>query len=637
LRRIIPSLLLVAAVAAAVAGSYVTLYPTGGGAPYAGFDTSWYIWRAKATAEYGIRILPELSGSLFQAHPARVGHPLFAGFVASATGIDPLRLAYALPSVMGTTVGVAAGAFAVAVLREPRWAFLVYAVGVGASVNVVLTSVGHADTLLSLALAMAAATAAVSATERGRGLAAGIILLTAAAVLHLFFAMLYASLLLVLAVAVVPRSLRARREGLPWHATPFARLTLLVGGAVVGAMAAMLLAPGAPVRPVLLHAGFLDRIARDVAVYRFPLLGPLAVGGIAALLFPPHPSRRRGLLFVLIWAAAAGVAALASLLLPVPAHRMVAFSLGIPILAAAAVAGGARMLLRRLPWVAGGIIVAALTTSVLAGSVWLARDGWRSAPQDRLEALSEAAAAGRYLDVLGGDRPVVFVVAPRGPRPQVRASLQFDVIRVGLPPEQILRSHLYVGRPDRLLEGDPTVYEGRPDFTAVSRATWRDVRPILDRDPIILATAAFNPDAVTAAPGGTSLPGGLTVFRAPATDVPAGPALSGSPPMPALVGSVAAILALLLVAGAGWSAGLAPGGPLARMCLAPALGLATLIIGGLVAGSVGLDTPGPRRWVLVGVIALGWIPGGVRLLRNRRREPGDPDEVGPPSAATAMC
>lgn len=238
-----------------------------------------------------------------------------------------------------------------------------------------------------------------------------------------------------------------------------------------------------------------------------------------------------------------------------------------------------------------------------------------STPQDRAEG------AARYLQSIPGDRPVVFVIDPGGPRPGVRARLYFDTIKAALPADQIVRSHVYVGDPGRLLAGAPTVDPDRPPYTAISRQVWRGVRPIIDQDPVVLALEAFSRQDPSQGPHSARIDPGVTVIRGPA---PPGPADAfppmGSPTALSLLGTVGVLLLFLSVVGGGWSIGLVPGDPLTRIALAPALGIAMLVLGGVVAGAVSMDTPGPRAWVLVAVALAGWLVSAVGLLRRRGTE-----------------
>jgi hypothetical protein len=61
-----------------------------------------------------------------------------------------------------------------------------------------------------------------------------------------------------------------------------------------------------------------------------------------------------------------------------------------------------------------------------------------------------------------------------------------------------------------------------------------------------------------------------------------------------------------------------PAGWLERIALAPAFGIAVLVLGGVVAARVGIDDAGFRPALAVGLASLGWAPATVRAVRARR-------------------
>src|SRR5207248_2576286 len=101
-------------------------------------------------------------------------------------------------------IALAAGAFAVRVLGEPGWAFPVYAVGIGASVNVALIAIGYADTLLASSILLAAATAAVLAAGEEATIAGTMFLMSGATLVHWNFAVMFLAILVGLLVLLLP-------------------------------------------------------------------------------------------------------------------------------------------------------------------------------------------------------------------------------------------------------------------------------------------------------------------------------------------------------------------------------------------------------------------------------------------------
>jgi hypothetical protein len=191
-------------------------------------------------------------------------------------------------------------------------------------------------------------------------------------------------------------------------------------------------------------------------------------------------------------------------------------------------------------------------------------------------------------------------------------------VRAGLPPDQVHRAYVYVGDPENLLAGRPTLRTGEDLFNSRSEFHWRAIEPLLDRDPIVIALWSMDPGQPEA--GRTVLAEGVTLIRGPR---PGSPVPRGDLPSPSPLGLVGwAVTALLFLGavGLGWSAAGVPGAWLERVALAPAFGIAVLVLGGLVAARVGADGPGPRPVLAVGLAAIGWAPAAWRALQRRRRQ-----------------
>ena len=108
--------------------------------------------------------------------------------------------------------------------------------------------------------------------------------------------------------------------------------------------------------------------------------------------------RRRGLALAAVWALSGGAAVAAlGAGLAVPAHRILAFAYGIPILVAAGIVGLAAWLAARVP-AAGAVVVLA----ALAGVAFLGYRVWSpTIPWLKAEPYTEAQAAGNYLARFG--------------------------------------------------------------------------------------------------------------------------------------------------------------------------------------------------------------------------------------------
>jgi hypothetical protein len=615
--------LLLALSVVTLAGVYLWLYLRQPVSVPVGFDTPKYIWRANLVAEEGVDALPGSTPSWFRENADRPGYPVLAGLIRGSTGVTPFELAFVLPAAMAVLIGLGAGTFALRGLREADWAFPFYAVGVGASVNVALTAVGLADNLIVDALIVAtAATAAVVAAGQGGG-AAALLLLTAAALVHWPFALVFLLVLAAVGVALVPESFVRWRRGERAVQTPAARLGALVGvaGATMGA--AMALAPALPELPRAGFGQFTRKLRALVPLYRLPFVGPLAVAGAAALAFPRDRARLRGLILAVVWAGTA-VAAVALLALGVKtaAHRVLAFALGIPILAVAAVVGAVRVLERIRPALAPvGYLLAGAAVAVGAGlatDAWSTRDrSWMPIPQ-----LIQARQAGEYLEAVDNQGPVIFLINPFAERPGSPVELAFRVLRAGLPGDQVASAHVYLGDPNELLAGRATLRPENRAYNKVSRRHFRDVEPLLDAHSIVLLLASFNEGRT---PGeeevGNEVAPGISVLQGP---TPEGltldpPALPQPVSAQSLIANLALVLGLLWLSGLGWARSLLPLSWPERVALAPALGMAALVVGGLLVGRLGLGGVAPAGIpVTAGIIVLGWVPF---LVARRRPSP----------------
>jgi hypothetical protein len=427
------------------------------------------------------------------------------------------------------------------------------------------------------------------------------------------FAALTAGLALALALVLLPGSLRARSPVAGMAATPSGRLGLAGGLGVAAGGGALFLLPEWPLAP----GGFSGRVFADLGTWgwRLGALGPPAAVGAAGLWLRPSPDRRRALLLLLVWAGTAAVAVLVVTGVPqaaavVPAHRVVLFALGVPLLAAAGVVWVAGLVPGRLGAAGVGVAVVVVAGAV-AGSTMLARGAVRPDRPGRARQFAEARAAGTYLAGVPTDRAAVFTFADPGFR------FYRSVVRMALPREWISRAFGYLGSPQRLLEGRPSSKPGDPAYEAVSGEYWEAIRPELAVDPIVLVLDSLNPRS--AARGGYPVAPGVTVVAGPE---PSSPALGPVPRVPsgwAMAADLSVALSVLAATGLGWSAALVPAGWIARASLAPAIGIALLVVVGVAGDRLGADGPLARAVLLGLVTVTGWALGGARLVTERRR------------------
>ncbi len=604
-----------------------------------GNDAPQYLARARIVAGGGLDALANAFPAPLTANPDRPGYPVVANLLDSTLGIAPDRLAFMFSAVLSVVIGLAAAAFSRMAMEEPPWSFPVYALLVGGSTSTVLTAIGHVDNLMVDAVLLAGAGAAVLVADGRPAMLAAILLLGSTAIVHWNFALLFAAVLGVFTASLVPASIQALRKGTRAVDTPAARMAgLLAGSAVVGG-AAFLPAPGAPHVVELPRAQLAVDYARTSSKYRLPILGPLGVAGATALALM-HRTRRRAyaLILLVVWAA---VGLVAILLFErgsaIPAHRLLPFAYGIPILAAAGVVGLARLSGERLRGfgsvagaagrVAGAVVVVAglIGSGVVAYRILSVRTPFLSDT-----ALEETATAANIASTLAAGRPVVLVVN----WPDLGAGTFYGVApayrwtSAWLPPGERPRLHVYLGSAANLMAGRPSA---GPDalFDETSAALWEDIRPVASDRPVVVEMKSFDKHfskfvkrhpgsevAPRVAVGGVASPGTITVPRLP-----------DPPRNESLVGLAVLTLLGLAAAGMGWSSSLLPAGWLERVACAPAFGIAALALGGYAADRLGFRLTGASGVVVaLAVAVLGFAPLAVRGVRRRPGPSGEPGD-----------
>jgi hypothetical protein len=569
-----------------------------------GYDTPKYLWRATLVETRGLRALGEPSLSPLIPMPERAGFPALASLAEGALGIPPLRLLYVLPAVAAVAAGLAAAAFALAAMNEPPWSAGVYAVVVGGSVTIARTAIGYTDQLLMDPIAVAAATLAVLTAAGERSMLAPAVLLAAAFVTHWIFAGTLAGVLAVVALLLVPLSVRRRRDGAALGELPAVRLTgaLVASGAIVGALAVL----------AGVHAARVGRPRPTALVRKFHLfadhlrlawlLPAAALGSVAAWFGADRRDVRRRIAaaVAVVWAAlgVVGLVAFGVLGLRFPAYRLLVAAVGLPILGAAFLVGAARVLAGRLRPVGTALACAV----VLFGSTAAVAAGWQvwrlRVPAFTVEQARQATVAGRYLRTVP-DRPAIIVVTG------VSIAKQDRVVRSMMPPDQIVRPRIFIGSAADLLAGRPTV-SPNARITSSSAATFRAVRPLLGLDPVVIALSAFGRrlDRTTEFP---RLAPGVSLVRGDPPSEPISTALNLGPSAPRLVADLVLMLAAVSLAGLGWAWRAVPGRAVAAVALAPATGIAALCLVGVVIGTLGANTAHHAVWIGSATAVLGWL------------------------------
>jgi hypothetical protein len=617
-----------------------------------GWDTPKYLWKTTLASHLGVTSLPARLPPPVNGSPDRPAFAVVAIVAGKALGLDPIRVASALPFAMAATIGLASAGLASVGFGLRRWEAGVVGASVGASVWVARMAgpETYQDNLMVAAVVVAVAALAVAAVARGQGLVAPALLLGAAALVHWSFALLFAGILGLAALVLVRGSWRSWRGGATPLRTPSGGLAAIaVGGAAAG-VGALYGALGAglktPKTSPQARAEYDKKIRHDLGAYAPWFTLPAAAVGAALAWLRPAGLRPPGVPAATDAAATGrqtsaalfgswiGVTAVAAIVAgagaTVPTHRFLAFALPVPFLVAAGAVALPRVMGRR--WrMPGRVAGAAVGIGVLLGAAIVSQAFWSGVrPQTNPVLEQQTASAARYLDRMHvpATTPVVFVANVHG-NAGVNLALFAHEIRAALPAERIEHAYMYLGDPNDYLAGHPTIVRPVTDSVAgYDGASWRyfrDVRPLLRTGPtpVALLLPEANPDrrffdrwAADHRMG----PPGVWVVAGPADHGPV--AVSGASPSGFVGGgsvmwTALALLGLVWLVGSGWAAAAARGWFVAA-ALAPAIGVAVLVTAGVVADRAGvhLDSGGGIA-ALVVAAAAGWV--AALVLRRPRR------------------
>jgi hypothetical protein len=524
---------------------------------------------------------------------------------------------------------------------------VILAVGVSPVLIRLMAPETYADNLFATAMVTAALVPMLSVARDGRGFLPAILLIGAAGIAHgPFFAVAIGAIGLT-ALAYAPGSWRAWRRGdTPLTATPSARLVGVAGGAaaVTGAGVLGLLRTG-PNTPTLSIGELRKKLHEDLPLYRFPLTLPLAGVGAAWMAWLGFGRRRPGgpsgdrdrfaARFAIVLFGAWTLVCLAGIgwyLLghDSPAHRFLSFLIPFPILAGVGVLALGRWVFAQGARAAGVAVVALLLAA-------LAFVGYRdlyvdlAGPSRGVEwtttaKIQDAATAAKFLDAAGAPQssPVVFVIDDTGPNPLSYVPEMAYLLRTMLPPEREQRAYLYVGDPNRYLAGQPTFRSQPSTYNVNMMRFWPAISRLLPTHPTALLLQAYNPAyAATAAahPDWVVAPGVIALGGRPVAPAPvAQPAIPTGPRGPvqgALLGVGA--LVLLALVGLGWAIALLPGGTRSFevLALAPAFGIALLILAGVLVDAVGIRLV---HWGGILAVMLAIAAGAALAVRRVRRD-----------------
>jgi hypothetical protein len=621
-----------------VAGLFLSLYISRHAVIPVGADTPQYLWRTRLAELGGLKALPLHLPNPLQPNADRPGYPILASLFHAGTGVTPLQMAYLVPAVLSVVIGLAGAAFARGGMREPSWSFAVYAVLIGASVNVAITAYGYIDNLTIDGVLIAAACMALLAADGRPAIGAGVFLLVGAVVIEWTFVVLFAALIVGTAVLLVPESIVARREGAKLWRTPSGRLATMLAAALPPSLAVLFLAPARHGPPHgLIHHGQVHKLDQQLPYYHVPWVAPAAVAGAVATAIPPRPPRIRALLMLGIWALSPIPAVfLLNHGYNVPSQRILGFAYGIPLLATAAIVGVGRLLSAKVRWV-GKPLAAGVVIAGMVGGLYLAHQAWFSrSPFMPTQSVPDMLTAAKYLEHTPPGHPVVFVTD--NPALPWQGFLPgFRRIRAFAPADHINDVYFYSGSVADALAGKPDEPPNNPKLAHLSARAWPRLKYIMAQDPTLVVMRLYYPnfDLIRQQHPDWAITSRLLVARGPRP--PASELQPDNlvlpPPSSTLVWKTVGVLVLLFVVGLGWAAALVPAGWLVKTGTAAAFGIATLSVSGLIADRLGFRLVGGSGVAIVVVAAaLGWgsfalqrIPRDRLPFRRRRDATSAPE------------
>ena len=566
-----------------------------------GPDAPVYVWWMRAAGHDGLSLIGH-----------RPGTPAAMLTVAGTLHLSPVTVTAALEVALGVAIGLASCAFARGCEGASRAAWVLAGVLTGLfAVHLIAGYISNA----MFAVGFLAACATLGTPGRRATVAAAFVL-GGGGLAHPQFWVPGATIL----VLVAAWALLVRRDG-----EEFARLSWTVGGAgalVVVGLASMLIGP-ARLSLDTSRDGFLRRtgladVVRSAYVDRFVHRWTRYVQWISLPLAALGYLRARGTggRILRAWLVVIVVGIPVGLLTGLfPADRLITFGYAVPILAGF---GTVRLYGRlagtrvgpRLVAVGCGVLVIAMS----AGSfiAWHRQDPFIDEAQTRqLEVLN------RYVAAVPAGTPIVVLVDPSDDAVTFRATTTANVVRAAVPPGRA--ADVFVLVPP--FEGD---VEGGA--------------PTPERDRLTDVTVGETRTAVARA-GGRAIVAELGAYLPPDERGSAGPTeevapdvwLAGGPPTPAaeaedplrpsspaaIVATSLAVLAFLWLAGYGWARTVTDA--TAAAALAPAFGLAALIVAAITLERAGVPLDGSVGPTAVSVLAGG---GGYvcRLVLGAHRE-----------------
>ncbi len=598
-----------------------------------GSDTSTYIWRARMIQASGFASLPNGSPFQYQANgsnPDRAGLLMIASSLRAVLHIGAWRFMWILPALFAIVVFMAAWAFARA-LREPGWAGPIYGLAAATSAAYAVTARGYFDNLLADPLLIGVAAAVLLTLDNQPASVAAIVLLVAALVTHWAFGVYFLGVLAGFAIVLVPASLKARRDGVRLISTPSGKVAAIgAGAAAVGGAMILWALPGAQEISTGARTGYDRKLHEQMPWYKLAIALPAAAIGAAVLPFGRDKGPRfRGLLLLLVWLVpVAGGAFLFWRGGTLAMQRILGFAFPFYLLGAAAVVGLGRFALSRRGVLKGLLVV--LTVGVVGlGATATVRNAGSSMrdAQPVMQPLTYSIlkTTGDYLRAVKPTGSIVYVIDQGADQQAFGLVGAFRRVRSQAPGQYMTKVSTYLGDPEKLLAGQPTIRAGDPGFNAVASRYWTSLAPTLGDVSVVLVIVPFNQNFKKISdrhPDWQIAPGILLAKGPPPpTDLAfADPPVR--PPTRDMVLQTLVSVLLLIVCGIGWSVSLLKSDWITRLMLSPSFGMTAITLVGILGGRAGLSMRGTPMIVITALAAAsGWVLPAVRLLRPRSEPP----------------
>ncbi len=568
-----------------------------------GPDMPVYLWWARVGASEGLSLVGE-----------RPGIPALIGGLAGALHLPVVAVAAGLQAALGAAIGVAAAVLVRGRTRDVPARLAWIAAGALAGLFAVHLGAGYLANLAFVLTFLATGVVIALPADRRAAPIAVAILLAGGGLAHPQFFLVGVAILLALAVW----TRRAADPGDEGIARRIVIATVAAAGAVVAGLASMLAGPARLAvdtsKDAFLRRAGLTSSLREAYLDRFVHRWTRYVQLVAIPLAVPGGTRTVGFTarFLIGW----GLAMLAGVPIGLatgwyPADRLITFAFPVPILAGV----GLAWVWRRLE--ARKILAIAAVTALAGAMAAGALIAWsRQAPFVTPLEVDRVTTAARIADRMPTGTPLVFVVDDDDTTATFLATRAANVIRAAVPPDRAGDVFVYVGTPANLLDARPTV-TGAPEYDALSRISLADI-PTDGPEPLALVVVPFDRTSTGHAdPRLTRWSRGV-FSSVPGALADAGPVRDPlEPSTPAGIALAAlAILGLAWIAGYGWSRWTIADRPTA-IALAPAFGVAALILAGIALERLGLPLAGSAGATVVALVAGGG--GFVALAIGERR------------------